>query len=512
MRKFLKFTKILIIFITLASMLSSCQRYSPNINAYDNGDLLNLKEPSNELNLSGKWKLMSSHYAGEETDNQETSPNEEIFISNKVFIYGKTQILDPKVSARYVRLKSYLSDKLIVLPESLEIDEENVTIYKFQDSKLKSQELIQLSDERLIAYENKRFNVYEKYSKVGSDEETAKYNDLWMQIESDNNKIKKREYALSIGVRKDLSSDSDTNFDYKYQTYFIENSKDLSKPRTLEVANLVFYKDSVLWSVEHDRRVSESDSQISLDSISAHPVSVNEGDKVNKFEDVAVRRIDYLNDNYLAMTTKNSINQGISEQYEIQNLNQLSMNQPLKINNIGGADALNKYNEEYNKTLQAILNTTDNTLGYASKPDETNIGIKRDKLSWTFKSNIRASVLGKSTGYAQNISLKFTPIIDIATNDNKSITWKDVQDRVNTATAAFVAPDGNTIIIQDEKQIQVYSVYNNIIAVNPELTILKTDGTEIVMTKWYPLENSKDISTEYRKLPAISPRVKYPGE
>jgi len=513
--KIRKINKFILIIFAMTLLLSSCNILTPNIYNMDKEDgLLNIDSPDVSIALNGKWTLMKSFKTSnasvttEDDASKKEDVIEEIFISKSVFEYGKTQILNPKVTARYVRLKSYLISKTIILPEDFNPEDENVVVYKFLDDRLKSQELMFLKDNKILAYNADSINIYERYSSISQAEESEKTDQLIAALEGTDKKIKKKEYSLSIGVRKNNGANSGQQFDYQYQTFFIGKTNEMNRPQYNSVNNIVFAKDTTLWSVEHDRSRSEIDSNILVDRIAFNPSLAEEDKKLTQLQERVLRRIDYVNDNYIAMTLKDSTDEDKYEYYEIQNINQLSKNQPLRISNIGGVEAKNNFKEIFNDTVRSIAFETDEVLDYTA--NETNIGLKRDKMSWKFISSIEATIPEENRTTFRSFALQFIPIIDIANDDNQDISWRDVKNRVSNAVNAIVAPDGNTIVIQSPNKIDVFTVHNYFIAINPEISIMNTEGMDIIMTKWYAMEDVDEIRNSYEKLPRLNTTVLYP--
>lgn len=512
--KIRKHNIFLIMILAMTLLLSSCNILTPSIYNMDNDNgLLKIVRPDVSVALNGKWTLMKSYKTSNsaisnEEDKKKENLIEEIFISKSVFEFGKTQILNPKVTARYVRLKSYLISKTIILPEDFNPEEENIIVYKFLDDRLKSQELILLRNNKILAYNSDSINIYERYSSISQKEEAEKTDELIATLQGTDKKIKKKEYSLSIGVRKNNGANTGQHFDYQYQTFFVNKTNEMNRAQYNSVKDIVFAKDSTLWSIEHDRTRSEIDNNILVDRIAFNPSLADEDKKITQLQERTLRRIDYVNDNYIAMTLKDSTDEDKYEYYEIQNINRLSKNQPLKISNIGGVEAKNNFKEIFNDTVSSMAFETNEVLDYTA--NETNIGLKRDKMSWKFISSIEASIPKENRTTFRSFALQFIPIIDIANDDNQDISWRDVKNRVSNAINAVVAPDGNTIVIQSPNKIDVFTVHNYFIAINPEISIMNTEGMDIIMTKWYSMEDAEQIRDSYEKLPRLNTTVLYP--
>lgn len=510
MKKLNKTISIILVII-LALVLSSCTSDKSKDYKSEEG-FLSIKKPNRQNDIIGKWKLKKSHEVSSKAissdNNSESDSNssnsDEMFITNTVFEYKNIKILNPTITARYINIQDYMNSKSLEKPSNVSIKNENVIVYKIQDDKTTSQDVIQLSDGNLLTFQKNKVEIFEKHTAIGSDEEKQHYTALKDSIEGTGNTPDNMEYAITLGVRKNNYTKSGETLDYDYSTYFIVKEKDYQSPRFLLVKDIVFSKDSVMWTVSHERSYTEDKSPIIVDKISVNPTFRDESSKINYIEETVARRIDYVNDNYIAFTNKNQLAKDKYEYYEIHNLNQLAKNKPLLVNNIGGPKALESFNSAFSDTIYSIANQSDIILDF--KADASNIGMVRNRMAWGFVSNFQVTLSDTGRTVYRNIPLKIIPILDLGSYDNKNISWRDVLNRVPFATNAIVSPDGKTIIIQAKNQISVYSIYNNFISLNPQITITNVYGTEIIMSKWYTKDMIKTIYEDYLKLPRVITR------
>lgn len=501
---------LVFVLLALLLLLTSCDDVKLS-DAQQEG-LLNIKKPEIDNEINGKWKLMTTHKLpvkanGTPNNNSEAKINNEIFITNSVFEYKETKIIDPIVTARYLNINNYMKSKGLELPETLKVKDENVVVYKFQDQKILSQDVLEISNGRLLIFQKNEVEVYERYTTVSKKEEESHYASLKNAIEGTDKSPSKMEYAITLGVRKEGLDDKNSTFNYDYETYFILKEQESINPRVLLVRDIVYSKDSVLWTVSHDRSYTDGASPLIVDKISANPTFRDKDAKVNFIQETIARKIDYVNDNYLALSNINQLTKNSPEYYEIHNINQLAKNKPLTVTNIGGPQALESFNNAYSDTVNSVASQTETPISY--KADETNIGIDRDRMSWLFKSKFQARVAVTDRIIYRNMTLQILPILDIATNDNKSIAWKDVLNRVPFATNAIVAPDGKTIVIQSSNQISVFSIYNNFISLNPQVVISNVINADIIMSKWYGSDALKPLYEDFLKLPRGNVNVAY---
>ncbi len=492
-------------------VLSACSKKDSKDYTSEEKGLLTVVKPLSENDIMGRWQLEDS-FTNKNADTKFTKADskdldKEIFITNSVFAYNNIKIINPTITARYINIQDYMNSRGLENPEGFEIKNENVVVYKFQDEKILSQDLIQLPDGDILIFQKNEMKRYKKIGSIDASEENEYYLELKNAIEGTDSNPASMEYAFSLGVRKNNYNNSGESLDYKYVTYFVVKEKEALLPSVISVRNLVFSKDSVLWTVAHERSYTQDKSPLIVDKVSVNPTFRDEPSKINFIEESVARRIDYVNDNYIAFTNKNQVSTNNYEYYEIHSLNQLAKNKPLTVNNIGGPKAVDLFNSAFSDTLRSIGNQSDNILDY--KVDQSNIGLVRNRMSWDFVSNFQATISETGRTVYRSIPLKISPILDIGAYDNKNISWRDVLNRVPFATNALVSPDGKLILIQSKNHIALYSIYNNFISLNPQFTITNVYDSDIVLSKWYPTDSIKTIHEDYLKLPKMNVQLSY---
>ena len=499
MRRHIKYIFLMtLLFLTL--ILGGCNNNDGKFLKKSSDNLFKISSPNLENNLIGSWKKKQSIIINNERKDQINQADEydEIFISPSVFEFSKVKILNPSVSARYVKLGGYLRSIEVELLEDSNVDaEQDVIVYKFQDNNTMSQDLIQTEDGKIISFHRDFLNIYTKQSDIKESQEKERYDKIKASIEGVSTPQKNRDFAISIGLRKNKYKETGDTLSYEYKTIFLDR---LNKDKTIDamtVKDLVFYKDSVLWSVEHNR-VIDPNTGLRSDRISANPTFRSFDKKMNFLQDNRLRRIDYVNDNYIAMTWKNEISEDNYDSYDIHNLNELSKDSPLTITKIGGVEAYENFKSIYNQNIKIMGDRNDEVI--AHNMVEKNIGIKRGRMSWNFISNIEAKSKFENRTLYSSFSLQFIPIIDIGKFDNKDISIENVNSRVNGMISADVSPDGQFIMIQSENEISIYSLYNNFISVTPSITVRIDNPSEVVMVKWYPVEEIEPVKDDYSKL------------
>lgn len=502
--------KLISILLLLALVLTGCSEYNFNYNVSEGDNLLKLTKPVTKREVNGIWALTESFDLSDKTRESEKVQEEKklVFISDSFFEYKNTKLLKPSLSAKYVRLSSLLNNKVIDKPEGLVINQENVIVYKAQDERLLSQEFIKTDEGQLIFIDVNVVDVYEKVRDVTAQEEKEKREEFEKSLEASTSNTTRKEFAVSFNFRRKNTGRGMEILDYDYLTYFISRSESQDRPTVMGFNNIIIGKDTGLWTIEHQRRYHE-ESNIIMDRILANPSFTQPDAKVNQLQGNYARRIDYINDNYISFTKVDTVNESLNENYEIINLNQLSMNQLLRINAIGGNDAKDTYDALYNENVSIIQNQYSLETIELSK-DTTNVGMLRRQMAWNFISNIEVKLSPSNNIVRRNLNLPIVPIIDIAAVDNKNVGWRDVTSRAVGAIDASVSPDVSFIMIQSQTQLEIYPMYNNFISLTPIVSIQNAEDLELIGGKWYPESDRASMRAEFNKLPRINTQVLYP--
>ena len=514
--------KLLTIFLALIVLLSGCGNFDFSFDFSNSQNYLNVITPKNNNKLSGKWKLLKSFYFDKEKvdDAKTILDKENIFISSKVIDYKNSKFIDPKITSKYVRKDSYFTSKSITPPEDLVLKDDKISIFKVQDDRLNAQEFIKTSEGKLLIIDTNSIDTYIKEEAINDDQIQQKYNEALNELSQTTSNNEYNDFAVSLMFRKRKEGPNQDNSDYDYFTYFIKMQEQDINPVVLGVDNLVYFKDVSLWSIEHTRQKDE-DTGIEIDRIFSNPTFTEEENKLNTYSDLYSKRIDYVDDNYVGITRMDKANNTYGESYIILQANDINIDKALRINNIGGSDAVDNFRSAKSDNINLIANQYDDELVEISSDDLQNIGIKREQMSWKFITNLQARLEPSGNIIKRNIDLEFIPIIDIANNENINIAWKDVISRVPSALDAMVSENINQVVsandlpeesdtisnqfngyvaIQAQTQVSIHSINNSRISQVP-LVSIQNSGVELVGVKWYQKDEISGIYDEYVKLP-----------
>lgn len=484
--------KCFILAIIFSFIFTACEnkQVSNNDNMFSD-----LNSPSVTLEIEGEWELESEF----DLKGKKISNNEDMnmLISPKLFFFSTNELIDPSITARYVSFINYMSNKVVTIPDSLSIGEKDVKIFTFSDNISYTQDIIEISKDKILVVTADSLEFYNKISEIDQIRLEEEYSEIKRKKSGDFTNINRMAFGVSIGLRKAI--DRGSSIDYEYLTYNIMRGDEGNKSlEGLLVKDIVIPKDSGLWTVQS--AISKNQS-VNISYLSAKPTASTNDENINILQDDVAKRIEYVNEDYIAVRNIDRQNKALVDSYRIYNMYQLSKKKPLSISDIAG--------NEGEVILQNKLKQVYDSIS-KSKYDEMfdrpwsmeNIGIKRDRMKWAFVSNVDVFLNDNNIeDIYTDIILDIVPIVNIGSIQNTSVTWRDVINRVPSAIDASVSPNNDVIFIQNKSSIEIYELYSNYISAKPILTIQNTTGCDIVMIKWNTTNSVKGIFDLYSKLP-----------
>lgn len=485
----------------LLLIISGCEYKN---NSFEEGYEQNsILTPYNKLDIAGVWKNTGVYELGDNKKTEGTS--EDMFISRKVFEFNDTFTIEPNISSRFVDYFSYMRPKISEIPKDLITEKTTAKIFKISDDISFTQELIQLEENKFITIHLGKIYIYEKQSEVNDKIIDEKYNKAMAANEGREN-IKNNSFGLAISFRVRNTS-SEEKINYNYYTYYIKQSEKDEKPLILKVNNIVSPLTSGLWTIKSEENRNDDNKEYTL---SASPTFSDETDITNAITDDIYRRIDYVNDNYIAVTNYDYSSTSVSESYNIFEISKLFNKHPLNATNIAGNSGNEIYLTSYKENINLIQSQEDLDL-LKFEPDPTNIGIRRTNNNWRFISNIDEQLDDdKGSRVYKRFDLNITPTVDIARINSNMFSWREILSRRPGAIDATVSLDKNYILIQNNNSIDLFPVYFNYIGNNPLFSIQNVNNYEIVMINWVTQENIDIIYDEYIRLPRLNSYIIYP--
>lgn len=498
MKKF----KILLLFFT-CMILVSCA----NNNSDDELDSSNnISVPNNTLDIQGIWTLVKEYNISEKKSENTNIAN--IFISRKVSQFEDAFILNPNISSRYVNLISYLSNKIATLPEDLDFGDEMVKVYKISDNLSTSFEFIDIGDGKLLSIYLRKILIFEKHQDLTAAQIDDKYKEL-NQLSENTSEIENTEFGLAISFRVRDNTVRDY-IKYNYYTYFFKKTKDDVFPKIIKVRDIIIPKSTGLWTIKQEA-VDENTNTIRNYKLSANQTFIDDDLKVNNIQDNFLRRIDYVNQNFIAVTNYFDTGKSISDSHSIFNIHELASNKPLSVTEIAGNDGNRVYQTAFKEVSNQIISNQSMNIT-SLNPNPKNIGMERDKMSWKFISNLDVEI-NASTGsrFTKQFDLNFSPIINIGQNPNSNLTWRDIISRKPGAIDATVSPNSTYVLVQNANSLEIFPIIYNYIGNKALFSIQNVDNYELVSINWIQNENIDGYYDEFNKLDKLNNYIIMPN-
>lgn len=498
MKKIIVYALIVLVILSGLNLLNYRTSIIDNmISSFNEDDALTINSPKVPLVIQGQWDLEESISTNQDITSRKDEGS--IFISPAIIEYNTSIITNPNFSSKYVKLSSYLNVKVSNVPEAFDINQEYVDVYKAQDNNVMSQEFMLVDSGKLVVIDTNSIDIYKKTRDVSDQEGSQKYTEYLKNLSSNESSTRDSSFAFSASFRVNNPNTS-SKLRYKYITYFFSKLEGDRNVNAMATDNIVFFRDQSLWTVKQELNTSGQTERI----VTSVGLVGSEDENLNFISDTFLRRIDYVNDNYIAFTNIRGNSAGYSEKYSIMDLFQLSLNQPLTVINIAGESGVETYTSRFiannNEIEDSNLSENINT-----NPDYTNIGIYRNPLQWKFISNVETLPSDSSIGgIRRTFDLDIMPIIDIAKTYNESMNWNYIRNRVPSAVTASASTNNNYVFIQAESELKVYPLYNSNLFITPFLEIPNTENQTLVSIKWYKNENFEIIKNEFEKLNKIN--------
>lgn len=496
-----KFKILLLLFVSF--ILVSC--------AVDNSDddldaANNISVPNNALDIQGTWTLEEEHNISER--NAEKIDIQNIFISRKVSQFEDAFILNPNISSRYVNLTSYLTNKISTLPEELVIDEEMVKVYKISDNLSTSFEFIDIGDGRLATIYLRKILVFKKFQNLTAAQIDDKYKEL-SELSQNSSEIENNEFGLAISFRVRDNTVRDY-IKYNYYTYFFKKTKNDVFPKIIKVRDIIIPKSTGLWTIKQEV-VDEETNTIRNYKLGANQTFIEDDLKVNNIQDNFLRRIDYVNQDFIAVTNYFDTGRSISESHSIFNIHELASNKPLSVTEIAGNDGNRIYQTAFKEVSNQIISNQSMNIT-SLNPNPKNIGMERDKMSWKFISNLDVEI-NAATGsrFTKQFDLNFSPIINISQIPNANLAWRDVISRKPGAIDATVSPNSTYVLVQNANSIEIFPIIYNFIGNKALFAIQNVDNYELVSVNWIQNENIDGYYDEFNKLDKLNNYIIMPN-
>ncbi len=154
------------------------------------------------------------------------------------------------------------------------------------------------------------------------------------------------------------------------------------------------------------------------------------------------------------------------------------------------------------KKLRADL-SEDEKSALEEEPQNTNWGLIRRRGKWVLRGRIGYSA-EFARGFFKDFDIGLDPVSIAPENQKHYLKWNTVKSNVPSAVDVFLSPEKDMLIVISRSKIFVYQFDDGRIPSKPSATINISNGTAVVMAKWFTKKDAKKwkdiIRSETRNL------------
>lgn len=475
--------RLILIFISILILFSitACE--------YTNFDTSEkIVAPNNSLPpISGKWEIDNYKIVNQnsltEDEINDIVKNEALF-HEKVVVIGKELCLSPTYKLKNVNTLDYLLYQYKINPDFLNIKSKKIQVISMTCEEQYYYEFIKETDDKMIVNIDGVFFHMNKISDDIEDEILDKYLDSGANFTKGEN-IKNDEVLRSgilLGLKySDENKSKGELLRYNYRTIWI-CSIDKKIDKIYETDDLFVPRKTGFWKVG----ISEVEFEDSIkDLVYAHPLKKNisifqdNGTLPLEFKGNIVESINYIGNDYVSIE---SIEQGVKDKriLKVLPLDNIRNDNPIKISDIAGESGKKAFYEGANRYFSTDHKLKNNYVDI--KPDEKNFGLVRRNGHWVFKGRINYSEENKDS-YG-DFNVKTIPPKELVNYDELAVSWNAVKLRVPQALDVFTSPNEDIAVIIAHNNIQIYTIDNGELSIEPIRKINLYPGEKVVMNEW----------------------------
>lgn len=429
----------------------------------------NIKVPENNLLVAaGVWQIDKK----ESFSDSKSKVSDEIgklYVDESIVVFGKRFTINPKFSSKFVSLQNYLSKKTSDENISKKFSKDKKMVITISDGSKFYQDVVVMDKNNIILpyngvlyYMKKTEN---KVSRTFIENYQSTYESKYYENKGNNLKDKEN-IALLIGIKNKVVRNDES--DISYRTILLDIDKK-NRAQIYQTSALFFPRKNGFWTMEYKK--NEFDNNY-VEQFLAKPVYSGENSKENKkLEFDSSAEITYLGPEYISIMR----NKDQFEYYSIYDIDKMSNNNELNIDQIGGKEAVNVLK---NSIAEESTDSNSEISLNDKNEDYKNIGIVRNSGKWnyqtqyTFKENNEIKL--------KNVILNIVSHLNLSP-DELSMNWQSIKNLKSSAIDAYSSPDKRILIVQTTDEILIYD-YSNDNKLIGSIPITKDDS--IIMSEW----------------------------
>lgn len=429
----------------------------------------NVKVPDNNLLIAaGVWQIdKKENFA----DSKSKISDEigKLYVDQSIVVFGKRFTINPKFSSKFVSLQNYINKKTNDESLSKDFSKDKKMVITISDGSKFYQDVVVMDKNNIILpyngvlyYMKKTEN---KVSRTFIENYQSTYESKYYENKGNNLKDKEN-IAMLIGIKNNGIRNGKS--DISYRTILLDIDKKNSA-QIYQTSSLFFPRKNGFWIMDYKR--NEFDNNY-VEQFITKPVYSGENTKDNrKLEFDSPSEITYLGPEYISiMKIKDQF-----ENYSIFDIDKMSNNNELNIDQIGGKEAVNVLKNsiaEESADPNIEVSTEDKNENYK------NIGIIRNSGKWSYQTQY--TIKDNNEIKLKNVSLNIVSQLNISP-DELSMNWQSIKNLKSSALDAYSSPDKRILVVQTTDEILIYD-YSNDNKLIGSIPITKDDS--IIMSEW----------------------------
>lgn len=429
----------------------------------------NVKVPDNNLLVAaGVWEIDKK----ENFSDSKAKVSDEIgklYVDESIVVFGKRFTINPKFSSKFVSLQNYLNKKTNDENLSKKFIKDKKMVITISDGSKFYQDVVVLNKDNIILPYNGVLYYMKKTENKVSRTFIENYQSTYetKYYENRGNNLKDKEnIALLIGIKNKVVRNNKS--DVSYRTILLDIDKQ-NNAQIYQTSLLFFPRKNGFWIMEYKK--NEFDTNY-VEQFLAKPVYSGESNKENrKLEFDSPAEISYLGPEYISIVkTKDQF-----ENYSIYDIDKMSNNNELNIDQIGGKEAVNVLK---NSIAEESADSNIEISMEDKNEDYKNLGIVRNSGKWNYQTQF--TIKENNEIKLKNIILNIVSHLNLSP-DELSMNWQSIKNLKSSAIDAYSSPDKRILIVQTTDEILVYD-YSNENKLIGSIPISKDDS--IIMSEW----------------------------
>lgn len=477
--------KLIIIIVLISSVIfmTSC--------SIDDGTAVDrIKAPEvNTSPINGKW-IISSNIDDKFSNTVDLKAdlylNKEVLFHKDAVVIGEDYLTEPTFKIKSVNAYDYLLYKYKTTPNTLGIEDSNITVITILNENQYFYEFIRYGEEELLVKIEDSFYKLTKVVDEVSLDEINRYIEVEKNTISALNidEVNELQSGVLLGIKTPTYDEKGNLADWKYNTIWI-NSLNNKIIGAYELEDLLVPRKNGFWMVSINRNYNGIiEDKISSIPLFKMPDSSIAKDDINlvlperpygkeEMESTAIlNNILFVGNDYISIERINKFNQE-KKTLEVYSLDNIDENRPINLSDLIGEDGKRIFTEG----AQSVV-----PIDSEIKLNEENVGIIRKSGYWTIKG--RVNFIQNGEELYKDFNIKAIPPKEMINYDFHIISWNELKMNIPETIDAFSSPNNDLIIISTHSHLLIYNIFDGNLNNIPIAKIKLPENSSIIMSEW----------------------------